>query len=254
MILIELLVATTVISLVLIGLGVMRKMRDRKAATQIIQEIKEDEARRTAETKKILLYKFGFEDGEAEKLAVRTDRAERIFYQSIINMYLQRNASELESLNITFETSVEPYRKLEPPGCGSSADKPINESKEIQHLKEENKRLSDEIAVTMQTMGRMLSEYSDMFAEKAKEQSGGGVEGAEPQEQVVETPEDNTNDADNVVSTEDQEATKEDPAADVEHLGGAMVEEMDDMSDMDPQEDKDLQDVKGPENPDELIG
>jgi hypothetical protein len=267
MILIELLVATTLISLVMIGLGIMRKMRDRKAAAEIITKIKEDEARRTAETKKVMLYKFGFEDGEAEKIAVRVDRAERIFYQSVINMYLQRDASALEGLNISFESSVEPYRTLEPKGGGSSQGGTANESEEIQHLKEENARLSEEISVTMQTMGRMLSEYSTMFGEKAKEQEESIKEQTATEEQPEPAPEateDQTEDqveehdeAEEVVAeeaVEESEETKEDPAKEVEHLGGAMVEEMDDLSDLDPEEDKDLKDVEAPDNPDELIG
>jgi hypothetical protein len=40
----------------------------------------------------------------------------------------------------------------------------------------------------------------------------------------------------------------------VEHLGGNMVEDMDDLSDLDAPEDKDLKSVEAPENPDELIG
>jgi hypothetical protein len=263
MILIELLVATTLISLVLIGLGVMRKMRDRKAAANIIHKIKEDEARRTAETKKVMLYKYGFEDGDAEKLAVRIDRAERILYQSIINMYIQRDASALEGLNISFESSVEPYRTLEPPGGTGTSGAPVNESEELKNLKEENKRLSEEIAVTMQTMGRMLSEYSIMFGEKAKEHEESLQEEAAVEEQpepTLEAAEDQVEEQDEseeIVAEEAEEESsenEEDSAKEVEHLGSAMVEEMDDMSDLDPEEDKDLKDVEAPENPDELIG
>ena len=283
MILLEALVVTTLIALVLIVLSVVRKNRDRKAAASIIEKIKEDEARRTAETKKILLHKFGFEDGDAEKLAVRTDRAERVLYQSIINMYLQRDASALEGLNITYETAVEPYRTLEPPGGGSGG--PIDVSTEMAKLRTENKRLSEEIGVTMQTMGRMLSEYSAMFAEKAKEQESelqqeaGAQQPEETQdelvedhseEQVEEGAEEDAVDAGPEYSEEEDmaeaaaeleeladEAVDEmvDAASDVEHTGsGDMVEEMDDLSDLDMPEDKDLKEVEAPENPDDLIG
>ena len=281
MILIEALVVTTLIALVLIVLSVVRKSRDRKAAAVIIQKIKEDEARRTAETKKIMLHKFGFEDGDAEKLAVRTDRAERVFYQSIINMYLQRESSALEGLNITFETAVETYRTLEPPGGGSGGS--IDESQEMTKLRAENKRLSEEIGVTMQTMGRMLSEYSAMFAEKAKEQESELQQEAEPQEpeetqdeliedesegQAEESAEEYAVEAEYSEEEDMAEAAAEleeiadeaidelvDSAQDAEHSGGGdMVEEMDDLSDLDMPEDKDLKDLEAPENPDELIG
>lgn len=275
-ILIEALAATTLIALVLVVLMFIGKSRDRKAAATIIQKIKEDEARRTAETKKILLHKFGFEDGDAEKHAVRTDRAERVLYQSIINMYLQRDANALEGLNITFETAVEPYRTLTPPGGGGASGGSTDESKELKKLKEENKRLSEEIGVTMQTMGRMLSEYSTMFAEKAKQQESElqqQEQASEPEETheelVTEESEAAETVAAEVVDSEEPEtaeAADTDEIADeaideivnsakeVEHQGGDMVEEMDDLSDLDAPEHKDLKDIEAPENPDDLIG
>jgi hypothetical protein len=292
-ILIEALAATTIIALVLIVLMFVRKNRDRKAAAVIIQKIKEDEARRTAETKKIMLHKFGFEDGDAEKLAVRTDRAERVLYQSIINMYLQRDVNALEGLNISFETAVEPYRTLEPPGGGTSGGS-VDESKELKKLREENKRLSEEIGVTMQTMGRMLSEYSTMFAEKAQEQEKELQQEAEAEEtqeeqeepiaEAAEEPGEESGEVEADEAEEDEAAVAEvdaaeheeseaaeaaaeleeiaddaidemvDAAKDVEHVGGSIVEDMDDLSDLDTPENKDLKDVEAPDNPDELIG
>jgi DNA-binding ferritin-like protein len=67
---------------------------------------------------------------------------------------------------------VAPYRTLEPPletASAASASGDINESAEMLRLQEENKRLSEEVRITMETMGRMLNEYSAMFA-------GGGSE------------------------------------------------------------------------------
>lgn len=258
MILIELLIATTLVSVLLIVLNIVRKSRDRKAAANIILKIKEDEKRRTAETKKIMIHKFGFDDGDAEKLAVKMDHEERAFYQKIINMYLLRDGSALEALNITFEAAVDPYRTLQPPGGGTSANA-ADESKDMAHLKKENKRLSEEIAVTMQTMGRMLSEYSTMFAEKAKEQE----ESAQEEEVVEEQPEpaaadtaeqDDGMDEMAAADAEEESEEEEEAAKDVDHQKPSMVEDMDDLSDLDPKEDKDLKDLEAPENPDELIG
>ncbi len=246
MILIELLIATTLVSGLLVVFILMRKMRDRKAAASIIWKVKEDEARRTAETKKIMLHKLGFADDDAEKLAVKINHEERAFYQNVINMYLRRDASALESLNITFESTVDPYRTLELPG-GGGLTKKISDSKEMKVLKEENKRLSEEIAVTMQTMGRMLSEYSSMFAEKAKEQEEKAHEEV-TKEQAVPASDDSAGQG------EEGDKETEDLTKDVEHLGTRMVEEMDDLSDLDHKEDKDLKDLEAPENPDELLG
>ncbi len=259
MILIELLIATTLLSVLLIVFSVMRRLRDRRAAAEIVQKVKEDEARRTAETKKIMRHRFGFDDGKSEELAVRIDHEERAFYQNAINMYLRRDASALASLNITFEAAVDHYRTLQPPG-GSGSAKPVNESGELKRLKDENKRLSEEISVTMQTMGRMLSEYSAMFAEKAKEQEEEGQEEQYAHEEPEPTPvQDETDTPDDEIELPSD--VGEGDAGDVAqpdqqgtHLGSAMVEEMDDLSDLDPQEETDLKEIEAPENPDELIG
>ncbi len=242
MVLIELLIATALVSVLFIVFSIMRRLRDRKAATQIIHKVMEDEARRAAETKKIMLHKFGFEDVDAEKIAVKISHNERGFYQTVINMYLRRDAGELEKLNIAFEGTVDTYRTLEPPG-GPTSGKPVNESKELRLLKEENKRLSEEISVTMQTMGRMLSEYSAMFAKKAEEK----VE--------VETSSNGAREAEHVTDSDtvqEQDAVNTDKEIFMEESN--MVEEMDDLSDLDADENKDLKEIEAPDNPDELLG
>jgi hypothetical protein len=198
-------------------------------------------------------------------------------------MYLQRDTNALEGLNITFETAVEPYRTLEPPG-GGTAGGAVDESQEMTKLREENKRLSEEIGVTMQTMGRMLSEYSTMFAEKAKEQESELQQQAEAEESediqeepAVDEGEDQVEESEQAEVGEEEIADSEQPdiseaAADLEevadeavdeivdaakqaeHVGGDIVEEMDDLSDLDAPEHKDLKEVEAPDNPDELIG
>lgn len=260
MILIELLIATTLVSMLLIALGVMRRLRGRKAATLLIQKIKEDEGRRITETKKILSHKFGFDDETAAKIAVKISHGERTLYQEVINFYLRRAPSGLENLNLTFEGAVDPYRTLDPPGRDGSGKSP-GDAKEMQRLKEENKRLSEEIGVTMQTMGRMLSEYSAMFSQKAEDAAKEITENAKSDEDSVpgddhaeEAAQVEMQDSEAKESQSGDEGQAEDSSDAASHLGGKMVEEMDDLSDLDPQEDKDLQDIKAPDNPNELLG
>ncbi len=181
MILIELLVVTTLAAIVLVALKFIREQRDRTMAKQLMQRIKEDRERRKKETIVLMQQKFGFEQEAAEEIAVKSEREERKFYQSVINFYLRRDAHGFENLNIDFEGAVDPCRSLEPPGQGDSAAADaaaVNESEEIRRLEIENKRLSDEVGVTMQTMSRMLDEYSSMFA--------GGTEDGAPKQEVMQ--------------------------------------------------------------------
>jgi len=189
MIVIELLVVTSLATIVLVALKFIREQRDRTTAKQLVQRVKEDRERRKKETIQLMQRNFGFEQEVAKEIAVKSEREERKFYQSIINFYLRRDAHGFENLNIDFEAAVDPYRSLEPPGQGDSAAAEaaaVNESEEILRLEKENKRLSDEVGVTMQTIGRMLDEYSSMFA--------GGTADDAPKEEITQQMQDGAGD------------------------------------------------------------
>jgi hypothetical protein len=171
LIMVELLVVTAGVS---IGLGTfwfVRKRRDKSAAVVLVARIKEDQDRRKEETRTILAKRFGFAEDQIEELATTIDREEKRFYQVLVNTYLRRDVTVFENMYVEYEAAVDPYRALEPPLQAADADGSgdINESAEMGRLKEENKRLSEEVRITMETMGRMLNEYSAMFA-------GGGEE------------------------------------------------------------------------------
>ncbi len=245
MLLIEGLIATTLVSVVLVGLTIMRGQKDRAAAARLTQKIKEDVARRRDETRKLMQYKFGFEDEAAKEIATQSSREESRFYQNIINCYLRRDAAGFENLNIEFEGAIDQYRSLEPPGRGGSG--PVtetvqaDESEEIRRLTIENKRLSDEVGVTMQTMSRMMDEYSSMFAGGAADEEDSKQTPKQPQQDAPEAEQASAN-TDEMVA---EESNEEPPP---------MVEGMDDMSDLDPKEQDDPDGKDEPETPEELIG
>ncbi len=168
----ELLLVTAAATVALMMVWISRRKRDRKAAVTLVERIKEDQERRKQETRNILLNRFRFAPEQAEELATLIDHEEKRFYQVLINTYLRRDAAAFENMAVEYENAVNPYRILEPPqseGGGGQAVG-IDESPEMSRLKQENKRLSEEVRITMETMGRMLNEYSAMFA------GGGGEE------------------------------------------------------------------------------
>ncbi len=257
MIVLELLVVTTIVSVLLVALTLISKQRDKKVAAELIQKVKEDGIRRVEETKKIMLNNFGFDDDKAEEVAVQVGREERKFYQNVINFYLRRDARAFENLNISFEASVDPYRSLKPPGSGGGSGGSQEESKEIERLNMENKRLSEEISITMQTMGRMLSEYSAMFAEGAKDKEQPAKPATQEAAKAVEIkeqdkPATDSSDSEGVAEVDAAAGDEQTVAEEIER-NMPIVEEMDDLSDLDPRDD-DLDRNNGPENPDELLG
>jgi len=278
MILIEMLVVTTLATIVLVVLKFIRDGRDRAVAKSLITKIKQDGARRKAETKKLMLKKFGFEEEKAEEIAQQSAREEMRFYQNVINFYLRRDAVGFENLNIDFEGAVDSYRNLEPPGLGGSSSggegEAVDESEEISRLKIENKRLTDEVGVTMATMSRMLDEYSSMFAGGASddEEEAATVE-AEPEQDAdtIADPDDSLiaeaetaesgdifaeqeSEEDDLLADSESGVEDAEPEAEQQQEDDSLVEEMDDLSDLEPSKDDDLLPDDELENPDELIG
>ncbi|MCG8428338.1 MAG: hypothetical protein MI754_13365, partial [Chromatiales bacterium] len=165
----ELVFLSTAVSIGLITTALVQKRKDRAAARKLTAKIKEEAQSRLAETERFLTRQLGFSAEDAEKIAKRISYNERFFYQTAITVYLRRDHNTLANLSINFEEAVAPYRALEPQLSGESGagqaqtEEETVSTKELQRLTEENSRLKDELSVTMDTMGRMLSEYSSMF-------------------------------------------------------------------------------------------
>lgn len=167
----ELLLISLISVIVLLLRGVWRNRQDRSAAQALIGQIRSDEERRLQETTRILGEGYGIGGAGLDALVKRVSREEKRFYQTLINLYLMRDAGALRNLNVAFEEAVLPYRELPLPaagesggGDGDSVTTADADNAELRQLQEENERLSEELSITMDTMGRMLSEYSSMFS------------------------------------------------------------------------------------------
>ena len=161
----ELLLLTTAVAVISVVNAGIKRGRDRAAARKLVGIIKDDEKRRLAETARILTERFGLDETAADGVAKKINREERIFYQTLIKIYLQRDHVALLNLNVDFENAVVPYRTLElPPVPDSVGETLAANDEELQRLQDENERLSEELRITMDTLGRMLNEYSAIFA------------------------------------------------------------------------------------------
>ena len=118
----ELLLVTTAIAVVLVVLYFIKKRRDRSAATTLVARVKEDQERRQQETRGVLEKRFGIGGDYLDELVTKVVREEKRFYQTLINLYLKRDAGALENLHVAFEGATEPYRTLELPARPTDGD------------------------------------------------------------------------------------------------------------------------------------
>ncbi|MCU7847774.1 MAG: hypothetical protein KZQ89_07145 [Candidatus Thiodiazotropha sp. (ex Lucinoma kastoroae)] len=181
----EVLAGLVILSGLLVLFTLLRKGRIRKAAHHLAERVKSDKPKRLERLKTLLLDRFQYKDAELDQALHNIMQSEMLLYQNVINGFLKDDQVHLQQIDVDVENLVLNYQGLTlPEGIGSSS--PANAastgsgSEEIVILKAENERLSDELRVTMDTMGRMLNEYSSMF-------SGGedSDEGLKPQ--IAET-------------------------------------------------------------------
>lgn len=166
----ELLLLSVVYAGIVNFFAVSKRRRERSAIKKLVARIKEDSGRREAETRIIMQERFGLSGENLDKTVHKIAREEKAFYQTVIDVFLRRDTEALQNLSVDYEGSVDAYRTLEIPNRAEPAeggDGSDDHTEELILLQAENQRLTDELQLTMTTMGNMLSEYTQMFASGA---------------------------------------------------------------------------------------
>ncbi len=161
-----------------------RKSKDKVASQKLVKKIKDQAKARKELTSTFLREKFGLEGKELEKVMNTINKSELKFMQTVINMYLHRDDQTLMVMDENVAELIETYKDLSPKisEVGNPADLPAGEPdpaliEELNELRENNERLSDELSITKKTMGNMIAEFGNMF--------GGGKESTLDADEVL---------------------------------------------------------------------
>jgi hypothetical protein len=173
LLLIELAVLTVAAAAAVLFVQWRRARRDRAAVARLVTMVRSRLPERRSGVRDLL----GRTGMLGQVLDDATDRilgSELRLYAVCANAYLDRDAGALARLNEAVDAAIAPYWGL---GVSAPADadvvvtQPADDAQragidpaEYERLREENQRLSAELQVTLDTMSRMLSEYSAMFA------------------------------------------------------------------------------------------
>ncbi len=164
MIIAEVTLGLLVLSGLLLLFTLLRKQRIRKAANHLAGRVQSDKEKRSARLKKLLEEKYQMQSPQLDQALHGIVQTEMTLYQNMLNGFLKDDQVYLQQIDVDVENLVLAYQALA--GYVSEAgDSDAVSSDEVEALKAENERLAEELKVTMDTMGRMLNEYSTMFAE-----------------------------------------------------------------------------------------
>jgi hypothetical protein len=194
MIVAEVMLGLLVLSGLMLLFTLFRKQRIRKAANHLAGRVQSDKEKRTERLKKLLQERYQMQSPQLDQTLHGIMQTEMTLFQNLLNGFLKDDQLSLQQIDVDVENLVLGYQALG--GYVSEAGNPEGgaSSDEVETLKEENERLAEELKVTMDTMGRMLNEYSTMFADgdggfPAAAASLTEQESAEPAEEASVAPE-----------------------------------------------------------------
>lgn len=149
-----------------------KRRKDRKAIADLVAKTQAAKAQREEVIETYLSENMGLSDKALKKATKKIIREEMRLIQGFANAYKEHDTGAAAQFNIAFEEAVSPYHELTG-GASVVAAGGAVDGDDLEALRAENARLSEELTVTMDTMTRMLDEYSTMFS------------GATPQSSVV---------------------------------------------------------------------
>ena len=137
--------------------------RDRKAVARLIAGARKGKAEREAVIAHFLKEKMGLSGAAFEQAKVALLREELRLLQRFADTYRRRDSASAAQFQLDVEAALAPYLDLSGAGGAAAVPEATVDLSEMEALRERNVRLSEELSVTMDTMSRMLSEYSTMF-------------------------------------------------------------------------------------------
>ncbi|MEZ5585554.1 MAG: hypothetical protein R3E46_00640 [Sedimenticolaceae bacterium] len=148
--------------------------RDQRAMRALIARVKKGKPEREEILEQFLAERMGLSEPALTQARVAMLRAELTLLQRFAGVYRNREAALAARFDADLYAALEPYLALagglqveqETPEPGE-----VGEA-ELEVLRQENDRLSEELRITMETMSRMLNEYSTMFSGAPTERSG----------------------------------------------------------------------------------
>ena len=146
--------------------GRSAKQRDADAMRALVARVRKEKPQREQSIEKFLVHGMGMSGEALEQAKVAMVRAELALLQRFVSVYRGRDAALAGRFDGDVIAALAPYYALTASGAVAADVAADNaaDSAELEALRKENTRLEDELRITMETMSRMLNEYSTMFA------------------------------------------------------------------------------------------
>jgi hypothetical protein len=178
-----------ILTVILSVLMFKKRSNQFKAIHELIDKVNNNKAERLNTHYTFMIENFGYNDEDATDTAKVFVRQEIAFNKQLLQVLASNNPKMMPYIDKYIYNLSDVYQKLPPlPSPEPSAEvapvaekKPVDNSKmlgkieeyksKIAEIESEKTKLSDELQVTMDTMGKMLSEYTELQGEKPLDSS-----------------------------------------------------------------------------------
>ena len=146
-----------------------RKNKERSAAKDLVNKLKNGERARKENLGSQLTESCELDTATIDNVLAEIDGQEKRLYQQLVKMFLGRDAALLAEIDKSVQALSDPFWKLlSEMGAAEKVDSAMSDAidtanSEIERLRGESERLSEQLGMAMQTMDEVSSEYSKMF-------------------------------------------------------------------------------------------
>ncbi|MGB5466751.1 MAG: hypothetical protein WBM84_11775 [Sedimenticolaceae bacterium] len=141
-----------------------RRRRDDQAIETLVARVNKARAERESAIEGFLTQRMQMSGTQLEQAKVAMVRGELALLQRFAGIYRRRDADAAARFDAELAAALTPYQQLEAYAEPLQGEHRAIDHAEIEALRAENARLSEELTATMETMSRMLNEYSTLFA------------------------------------------------------------------------------------------
>lgn len=178
----ELVIIVGLILVLTVFMGGRRRARDKRAAENLAQSVRNTEKTRDKRLRQLLEERYGYSGDELEAQVNHLLEAEKQFYSRFLDLYLNRDPESAERVHQYLQDVIRPYTEMEPavePDSKlPSAAPPPTDNDETGDTEAgsggdsagspsyDKRDMLEEIQLYRQTLNQVFAEYTAMFGIK----------------------------------------------------------------------------------------
>ena len=147
--------------------GRAARRRDERAIRLLVTRIRNSRAERETGIERFLDERMGLSGAELAQAKQALLQSELVLLKRFAEVYRGRDADAAARFDADLVTALTPYHELKTDNVVVASEAAPADNSELERLREQNRLLSNELSGNMETMSKMVREFSTMFAESS---------------------------------------------------------------------------------------